>query len=168
MRSGVPRKLSFFCICIALLAGCTTTEDLRVQYRGKEAHKAFVICQGGSSGAAWGRRTADDAIKAAYAAAAASGYANCVLEDVDGGTGADFVFQRYLTQPKNKVFLNCSGHVFAAWGEAKLDDATRLVMSRAQSKGASGCAITNINGEAIEKAPGNNDTKQVFERPPEV
>lgn len=168
MRSGVPRKLSCFCTGIALLSGCTTTtDDLRITYRGKETHKAFLICQDGSAAAAWGRSTVDDAIKGAYQAAASVGYGNCVLEDVDGRTGADFVFQRYLTQPKNKVFLECSGRVFAAWGEATLDSATRSVMGQAQSAGASDCATTNINGEAVEKAPGNNDTEQVFERPPE-
>jgi len=168
MRSGLLRKPVCFCIGVVLFSGCTTTEDLRNKYRGKEAHKAFLICQDGNSAAAWGHRTAEGAVSEAYRAAAWYGYRNCFLEDVDGRTGADFVFQRYLTQPKNKVFLECSGRVFAAWGEATLDSATRSVMSQAQSAGVSGCATTNINGEAVEKAPDNNDTEQVFERPPEV
>jgi hypothetical protein len=170
MRSGSSWPGGCACLIFALVSGCaTTTEDLRITYRGKELHKAFLICEDGSSAAAWGHRTAEDAVKGAYEAAAGGGYSNCILEDVDGGTGADFVFQQYLEKPDNKAFLQCSGRVFASWGKASLSDAIKAVKSQAQIGGFSNCSVTNTNGKAAEGAGEDNDGGQrVFERPPDV
>jgi hypothetical protein len=49
MRSGVPRQLVCFCVGVALFSGYATAEGLRNKYRGKEAHKAFLICQDGAA-----------------------------------------------------------------------------------------------------------------------
>ena len=168
--TGLHRSQFCILISISLFSGCsTTTADLRNTYRSKALHKAFLICEGGNSAAAWGASTSDEAITVANRTANSNFYRDCVLEDVDGKSGADYLFQQYMSKPDNKVFLQCSGRSFSIWGKANLDDAIQAIASRAQTSGFSDCVITNTNGDAVEKVSEDKEGEQpVFERPPDV
>ena len=163
---------SLLCIAIvmALLSGCmTTTADLRESYRGKPSHKAFLICKGGYSAAAWGGSTKEAAISEANRVASSNYYKDCVLEDVDGKPASDYVFQQYMDSPDNRAFLQCRERVFAAYGHSRLSDAIQAVQSQAKKLGFSDCSITNTNGMDFENAEEDSDSAQrVFERPPDV